>query len=182
MWGNPEKPATSDNALEKAGKAQEKDQKKDAPQGGNPEKKEAEKSKGTSDKTAPSPGKDSGEQAPTPSGPAYPDWLARGWQLHERWAAGPELAAGPRLFRQLEVHLLRSERDWRTGKDPGSGRDGSGRGDHPADRKNGTGDARKAAFRALGRPGARFRKTRRSLARRKCSKTSSNASDIPILL
>ena len=119
VWGNPEKPATSDNALEKAGKAQEKAQKKDAPQGGNPEKKEAEKSKETNDKTAPSPGKDSGEQAPTPSGPAYPDWLARGWQLHERWAAGPELAAGPRLFRQLDVHLLRSERDWRTGKDPG---------------------------------------------------------------
>jgi hypothetical protein len=120
VWRNPEKLATSDATAEKPSKAQEKDQNKDVPQGGDTAKKDAEKSKGKNDKTTPSTGKDSDEQAPSPPGPAYPQWLARGWLQHDQWAAGPELAAGPRLFRQLEVHLLRSERDWRTGKDPGA--------------------------------------------------------------
>ncbi|MFO0890562.1 MAG: carboxypeptidase-like regulatory domain-containing protein [Isosphaeraceae bacterium] len=48
--------------------------------------------------------------------PAYPAWLAAGWELRERWAAGPELALAPRLFRILEAHLLRSDREWRLGK------------------------------------------------------------------
>ncbi|MBV8487030.1 MAG: hypothetical protein JO161_02010, partial [Planctomycetaceae bacterium] len=117
--GNLENLAAGDKATERSGPAQEKDQKKVEPQRESAEKKDAEKSKGKDDKTTSSTGKNSDEQAPSPSEPVYPDWLARGWHLQERWAAGPELAAGPRLFRQLEVHLLRSERDWRTGKEPG---------------------------------------------------------------
>lgn len=57
------------------------------------------------------------EKSPT-SDETYPAWLAKGWELRERWASGPQIAAAPRLFRQLEASLLRSEPDYRVGKDP----------------------------------------------------------------
>jgi hypothetical protein len=54
------------------------------------------------------------------SGPVYPLWLAKGWELRERWANGPEIMQAPRLFRQLEANLLRHEEHWRLGNDPKS--------------------------------------------------------------
>ncbi|MBL8794127.1 MAG: hypothetical protein JNM56_09490 [Planctomycetia bacterium] len=50
-----------------------------------------------------------------PAPDVYPDWLAAGWQQRDRWraAGGPRLS--PRLFRQLEVAVLRAEQRWRGG-------------------------------------------------------------------
>ena len=59
-------------------------------------------------------------EKPAHTAPAYPPWLAKGWELREQWAAGPEIAEAPRLFRRLEASLLRSEQEWRLGKDPKS--------------------------------------------------------------
>jgi serine/threonine protein kinase len=48
----------------------------------------------------------------------YPQWLADGWGLYERWSKGDEVAAAPRVFRRLETSLLRSEQEWRSGLEP----------------------------------------------------------------
>src|SRR5262249_9624072 len=68
------------------------------------EKKETEKEKGQ-DEPKSKDQKDEGIKAAKParSERAYPPWLARGWDLRERWATGREIAEAPRLFRRLEA-------------------------------------------------------------------------------
>ena len=56
------------------------------------------------------------EEPATPTR-VYPVWLARGWAPRDHWISGPQIAAAPRLFRQLEAQLLRVEQDYRLGKD-----------------------------------------------------------------
>lgn len=84
------------------------------------EKRKAEEKNQVEKKSKASKGAEQDTEKPATTGPAYPPWLARGWELRERWAVGPEIAEAPRLFRQLEANLLRSEQDWRLGKDPKS--------------------------------------------------------------
>lgn len=45
--------------------------------------------------------------------PKYPEWLLDGWKLREQWLADGTSRLTPRLFQQLEAHLLRIERRWR---------------------------------------------------------------------
>jgi hypothetical protein len=103
---NPESEAPADQTetSEAKAKAASEETKSDA-------KKQVEK-KGKENKV-----EGQGGAAPPTTEPLYPPWLVRGWDLRERWAAGDEMALAPRLFRQLEAHLLRSERQWRLGKD-----------------------------------------------------------------
>src|SRR5208282_3652172 len=84
------------------------------------EKRKTEDKNQVEKKSKASKGAEQDTEKPATTGPAYPPWLARGWELRDRWAVGPEIAAAPRLFRQLEANLLRSEQDWRMGKDPKS--------------------------------------------------------------
>ena len=52
--------------------------------------------------------------APTPTKvPKYPESLLAGWKLREQWMADGTSRLAPRIFRQLEAHLLRLERKWR---------------------------------------------------------------------
>lgn len=52
--------------------------------------------------------------APAPTKcPKYPEWLLAGWKLREQWLADGTSRLAPRLFQQLESHLLRTERKWR---------------------------------------------------------------------
>src|SRR5271157_494833 len=82
------------------------------------EKRKTEDKNQVEKKSKASKGAEQDTEKPATTGPAYPPWLARGWELRDRWAVGPEIAAAPRLFRQLEANLLRSEQDWRLGKAP----------------------------------------------------------------
>lgn len=51
--------------------------------------------------------------APAPTKcPKYPEWLLAGWKLREQWLADGTSRLAPRLFQQLESHLLRIERKW----------------------------------------------------------------------
>ena len=69
------------------------------------------------DKNKPSESQDKDSKSSSPTEPSFPAWLISGWQLHEKWVARAEIAIAPRLFRQLELNLLRSEQDWRLGGD-----------------------------------------------------------------
>ena len=51
---------------------------------------------------------------PTPTKlPKYPEWLLAGWKLREQWLDDGTSRLAPRLFQQLEAHLLRIEGRWR---------------------------------------------------------------------
>ncbi len=51
--------------------------------------------------------------APAPAKvPKYPEWLLAGWKLREQWLAEGTSRLAPRVFHQLEAHLLRVERKW----------------------------------------------------------------------
>lgn len=43
----------------------------------------------------------------------YPDWLAAGWQMRERWWNERNYELVPRIFRHLEALLLGAEQQWR---------------------------------------------------------------------
>jgi len=84
------------------------------------EKRKAEDKNQAEKQTKSTKGAEPDSEKPAHTAPAYPPWLAKGWELRERWAGGPEIAEAPRLFRRLEASLLRSEQEWRLGKDPKS--------------------------------------------------------------
>jgi hypothetical protein len=45
----------------------------------------------------------------------YPQWLADGWGLRERWVKEGDMQLAPRALRRLEASLLRAEMEWRSG-------------------------------------------------------------------
>lgn len=53
----------------------------------------------------------------TPPLPVYPAWLLADWQLLDQWRAKNYYSRSPRAYRQMEAHILRSERRWRGGED-----------------------------------------------------------------
>jgi hypothetical protein len=52
-------------------------------------------------------------------GESYPDWLRKAWALRDGWWASPRSRAPVAVYRELDAALLRAERHWRGGTDPG---------------------------------------------------------------
>lgn len=99
--------------------AEEQARKETAAKKGDEAKKEPPAAEESSKKSGAKPASDSDS---TPEQSDYPDWLAAGWQVRQDWwkdAGDREFqgAQSPRVFRKLEVSLLRAEREWRGGGD-----------------------------------------------------------------
>jgi hypothetical protein len=56
--------------------------------------------------------------APESTGPVYPQWLTKFWELRDAWQKSGDFQAAPRVFRRLEATLSRAEQAWRSGSPP----------------------------------------------------------------
>jgi hypothetical protein len=64
-------------------------------------------------KTQPSEEPDS-SAPPESAGAEYPEYLRKGWEYQQKWLAGGVYREAPHLLRELELTLLRADKQWRT--------------------------------------------------------------------